>query len=268
MSLSSIYLAISSERRLRILSCLRNVRCANIEDLSSRLKIGIPSLLYELKILQHGGLVSLEDGTVCITDRGINVISKITSLDQDLLTRSHSEESKIHEILSMLSFRTLAIYIAVSGKAGTIPLALLAFLGLLLFYKFHINLIVLVPLGFHIFNIFTLVSSPIILLIYFLILLRVFSRKIMIIESIQCTLLTICIVSIYAVIYYVTLNVLGISTISLIILESSKLILPTLSVISTSTLVSYYSGRPFESAFLLTSLTLLIPCLLAYALMR
>jgi len=268
VSLSSIYLAISSERRLRILSCLRNLHCTNIEDLSSRLRIGIPSLLYELKILQHGGLVNLEDGTVCITDRGVNVISKIASLDQDLLARSNAEEGKIHEILSTLSFRTLAIYVAVSGKAGTLPLALLAFLGLLLFYKFHINLIVLVPLGFHIFNIYTLIFSPIILFFYFFILLRVFSRKFMIIEALQCVLLTLCIVSIYAVIYYVAMNILGISTISLIILESCRLILPTLSVISTSTLISYHSGRPFESAFLLSSLTLLIPCLLAYALMR
>ncbi|NPB01238.1 MAG: helix-turn-helix transcriptional regulator [Crenarchaeota archaeon] len=268
MSLSSIYLAISSERRLRILSCLRSLRCANIEELSSKLRIGIPSLLYELKILQHGGLVSLEDGTVCITDRGVNVISKIASLDQDLLAKSQSEETKIHEILSALSFRTLAIYIAVSGGIGTLPLALLVFLGLLLFYKFHINLVVLVPSGFHNFNPYTLVFSPLILLTYFLIILKVFSRKVMIIEALQCCLLTLCIVSIYAVIYYLTISILGISTISLIILESSKLILPTLSIISSSTLISYHSGKPFESTFLLTSLTLLIPCLLAYALMR
>jgi len=261
-------LAISSERRLRILSCLRSLRCANIEDLSSRLKISIPSLLYELKILQHGGLIEIEDGTVCITDRGVNVISKISSLDQDILSKTRTEESKIHDMINLVTFRTLAIYVAVTGYVGTLPLALLTFLGLFLFYRFRINLIVLVPFAFHTFNIYLLAVSPVVLYVYFLLVLWILSRKFLVVEALQCTLLALCIVSLYAIVYYLSVSLLGISTMSLMVLEASKLILSTLSIISVSTLISYHCGRPFESVFLLTSLTLLIPCLLTYALMR
>ncbi len=210
----------------------------------------------------------MENGTVCITDRGLNVISKISSLDQDLLSKSEPSDEKIYNILNILTFRTLAIYVAVTGYLSTIPLLLLSFLGLFLFYKFRIDLAILVPFGFHTFNPYLLVISPSVLFVYFLIILWALSKRPLLVEALQCLLLALCIVSLYAVIYYAAVTVLGISTASLMILEASKLILSTLSIISVSTLISYHSGKPFESVFLLTSLTLLIPCLLAYALIR
>jgi len=268
VSLSSIYLAISSERRLGILAALRQSRCLSFEELSRQLNLDIATLLYEVNLLQHGGLVSTCEGSVCLTDRGQYVISKIISLDQDLLSRISSRNSILRRFFNFITFKTLAVYIAASGSLSILPLILLSFLGLSLFYKFKINLILLVPLEFHTFNIMTVISSPIILFIYFTLLSWIISRKVLIIQSLEATLFTICIISLNTLVYYILIVIIGINTITLMLLEAMKLIIATIAIISTSTLISYYIGRTYESIFLIESLTLLIPCLILYALSR
>ncbi len=268
MNLSSLYLAISSERRLNILAALRQCRCATLEELSRQLGIDIATLLYEVNILRHGGLVTACEGSVCLTDRGQNVISKIVSLDQDLLSHCRSKNSILNRILNILTLRTLAVYIAVSGNLSVVPLLILSILGLALFYRFKIDIILLVPLEFHTFDIALLGVTPLALFVYYVVVLWFFSKKLLVTEACEATLFTICVVSMNAIVYYVLMVIIGITTATLMLLEAMKLIIATIGTIATSTLISYHTGKTFESTFLTLSLTLLIPCLLAYALLR
>ncbi|GEM_PF-5864058 len=269
-SLSSIYLALSSSRRLRILSALRRDKCLPIPDLARRVNLDYAMLMYEAELLRREGLVSVNDSIICIEQKGEDVLSRLLSLDQDVLNKAN-ESGNMLRFLDAISLRTISMYIALSGPVGTLLLLVLAVFGIVLLLNSGNGLIALFPLRLAnpSLRVYATTVSILALSIYMLctywILLR-HKSGILPVVTMLCTCL--CITLLYLPIEQLIKTLVISANYKLILEETIKLTLATFATVSTTTQLSYYTGKTFENTFLITVITLLIPSIIVYTMIR
>ncbi len=269
-SLSSLYLALSSSRRLRILTALRREKCLTVSELAARINMDYAMVMYEVELLRREGLVSVDDSVICIERRGEEVLSRLIALDQDMLSKAE-EKSHTSKVLDLISTRAISMYIALSGLKGTLLALILSIIGLFILINCGEALIALFPLKLRILDerIYTTAISVLALTIYtfstYWILLRHKSGVLPVITMVATCL---CITLLYLPIQALVTTLVISANYRLILEETAKLTLATLAIVSITTQMSYYTGKTFENTFLIVVLTLLIPSIIVYTMVR
>ncbi len=261
-SISGVYAALADSRRLRILLQFESSRCLPLHTIARKIKCSLPVVLYEISILEKSNLVRVELPDVCLTEEGLEVLRKVKSINQNL---TESEINSAGKFVDMITLRGFSVLLRIFYRF-TIPVLLLSLaLSLLLLVLSGGTLIGIIPVPSRWGPISTSLSLLTMLTMIMLVVYSSTGRLSTV--DVVLSYFTLCSLSLISVpIYELVYTILGVSTLTVLISEIARLVLPVIAVAVVSNILSYSSGRTFEWTFLLISVLILIPSLTIYGL--